>query len=148
MEQYVDKITQMPTPNHLYPRDKLSLAREFERKLIFRCVNDVRRVVFLWEDTRHWQVNGDQQSQGTDYAEVQKSGWAVISPLTGHSAEVCAAHSGFSIYIQSVDDSDLKASDGIADCVVQSMRALHLSRNAFLENVFLDKYLEQARKCQ
>lgn len=72
---------------------------------------------------------------------VQNSGWAVISPLTGHSAEVCVARCRFSIQIQSVDDSDLKVLDGIADCVLQSMQVLHLSCNAYLENVYLDKSL-------
>lgn len=146
--QYVDKVKQTPTPNHLYPRDELTVARESERKQIFRCVNDVRGVVLLWEETSRWQANEDHESHDCGCVVVQNSGWAVISPLADQGSEVSAAHYGFSIQIQSVDESHLRESDVMPDYVVRSMRSLHLARIAYLENVFFDTFLEKERQHQ
>lgn len=141
----MDKITQTPMSSHLYPRDKLTSARESERKVITRRVNDARGVLLLWEGSSVWQANEDRQAPSDSCLGVQSSGWALVTRL---EPEVSVAHYGCSMRIHSVgDDSCLDLSNVLVNCVVQSMRLLNQSRASYLENALLDELLERAGRC-
>lgn len=95
----------------------------------------------LWEGLSCWESTQEPGQR----VMVRNSGWALVSPLAPHMTEVSAAHYGGFMKIYAADESRLQTTDALVTHIARSIQALHRSRNMFMENMLIDRVLQQTR---
>lgn len=117
-------------------RDGVSSGIESNRRVILRRIHDARGTILLWEGTAHWQLSAQPDQQ----AAMDDSGWAFIA---AQSQEVSIVRHGGSVQIRAPDDeAGLDPRDTLVTGIVRAVKA----RNAHMESLFMDLFLEEARQ--